>query len=109
MESIKNDIIDNKLRWDLLPLDLIEKIVEVYHFGAKKYSPNTWQKLPDGYNRYKAAMLRHLTAHEKGELYDKESGLPHLAHMAWNAIALLYFSLKTEKHHESHCHQSENR
>lgn len=108
MESIKNDIIDNKLRWDLLPLDLIEKIVEVYHFGAKKYSPNTWQKLPDGYNRYKAAMLRHLTAHEKGELYDKESGLPHLAHMAWNAIALLYFALKKEKHHESHCHQSEN-
>lgn len=108
MESIKNDIIDNKLRWDLLPLDLIEKIVEVFSFGAKKYSPNTWQKLPDGYNRYKAAMLRHLTAHEKGELYDKESGLPHLAHMAWNAIALLYFALKKEKHHESHCHQSEN-
>lgn len=108
MKSIKNDIIDNKLRWDLLPLDLIEKIVEVFSFGAKKYSPNTWQKLPDGYNRYKAAMLRHLTAHEKGELYDKESGLPHLAHMAWNAIALLYFALKKEKHHESHCHQSEN-
>lgn len=51
MESKKNDIIDNKLRWDLLPLDLIEKIVEVFSFGAKKYSPNTWQKLPDGYNR----------------------------------------------------------
>lgn len=25
MESKKNDIIDNKLRWDLLPLLLVEK------------------------------------------------------------------------------------
>lgn len=107
-ESVKNDVRDDKLRWDLLPLQLIKKIVEVYHFGAKKYGPNTWQNLDNGYNRYKAAMFRHLTAFEEGEFYDQESKLPHLAHMAWNAIALLYFSLKTEKHHESHCHQSEN-
>lgn len=96
-ESVKNDVRDDKLRWDLLPLQLIKKIVEVYHFGAKKYGPNTWQNLDNGYNRYKAAMFRHLTAFEEGEFYDQESKLPHLAHMAWNAIALLYFSLKTKK------------
>lgn len=49
MESIKNDMKDGKPRWDLLPLLLVEKIVEVFSFGAKKYAPNTWQKLPDGY------------------------------------------------------------
>lgn len=36
-ESFKNDYKDDKLRWDLLPLDLIEEVVKVYHFGAKKY------------------------------------------------------------------------
>ena len=97
MESIKNDKKDDKLRWELLPLGLIKYIVEVYHFGAKKYAPNTWQNLPDGYNRYKAALFRHLTAFEEGETHDKESGLHHLAHMALNAIALLYFALQKEK------------
>lgn len=80
-----------KLRWDLLPLHLIEKVVEVYTFGAQKYAPNSWQNLEDGYNRYKAALLRHLTAHEKGETIDPESKLPHLAHCAWNAIAMMHF------------------
>lgn len=40
-ESIKNDFKDDKLRWDLLPLELIEEVVKVYHFGAKKYAPNS--------------------------------------------------------------------
>lgn len=95
--SRKNDFADNKLRWDLLPLDLIEKIVEVYHFGSLKYAPNSWKGLEDGENRYRAALLRHLTAHEKGELRDSESGLLHTAHLAWNAIALLYFAIEKEK------------
>lgn len=34
-ESFKNDYKNDKLRWDLLPLDLIEEVVKVYHFGAK--------------------------------------------------------------------------
>lgn len=83
-----------KLRWDLLPLDLVEKLVEVYTFGAQKYAPNTWQNLPDGYNRYKAAMLRHLAAHEKGEVRDPDSGLLHLAHCCWNALAMIHFAEK---------------
>lgn len=39
-ESVKNDIIDDKLRWDLLPMEEIEDIVRVYHAGAKKYGSN---------------------------------------------------------------------
>ena len=96
MESRKNDIIDGKLRWDLLPLDLIEKIVEVYDFGAQKYAPNSWKGLENGEERYRAALMRHLTAHFKGELRDEESGLLHAAHLAWNAIAMLYFAIETE-------------
>lgn len=96
-EGIKNDFRDDKLRWDLLPLDVIEKVVEIYTFGAKKYKENSWQNLPDGYRRYKAALFRHITAYEKGEVYDSESGCMHLAHAAWNAIAMLYFGMKEEK------------
>lgn len=55
-----------KTRWDLLPLRTVEEIVKVYTFGAGKYGDNNWQNLPDGYNRYKAAMFRHLVASENG-------------------------------------------
>lgn len=92
--SIKNDRKDNKLRWELLPLDVIEEAVRVYTYGAQKYAPNSWQNLPDGYNRYKAALLRHLTLIDRGEHFDKESGLLHASHVLWNAIALCYFEMK---------------
>lgn len=86
----KNDFKDDKLRWDLLPLEEIEDIVKVYHAGAKKYGENTWQSLPNGKNRYKAALLRHLMEYEKGNKIDEETGCSHLAQCAWNAIAMLY-------------------
>lgn len=91
-ESVKNDFKDKKLRWDLLPLDLIEDVVRVYTAGAEKYGENRWQNLPDGYNRYKAAMLRHLVEFEKGNEFDKETGCRHLAAVVWNALAMLYVS-----------------
>ena len=94
--GIKNDFRDGKLRWDLLPLDVIEKVVEIYTFGATKYKENSWQNLSNGYQRYKAALFRHITAYEKGEVYDSESGCMHLAHAAWNAIAMLYFGMRAE-------------
>ena len=92
MESKKNDILDNKLQWDLLPLEEIEDIVKVYTAGADKYGPNKWQGLEDGYNRYKGALLRHLVEYEKGNEYDDETKCRHLAQVAWNAIAMLYTS-----------------
>lgn len=86
-----------KLRWDLLPLDLIEEVVRVYTAGATKYGENNWKELENGYDRYKAAMFRHLLQYEKGVIFDYDTGCRHLAQVAWNAIAMLYFSLKEEK------------
>lgn len=97
IESKKNDRQDDKLRWDLLPLETLEEVVKVYHAGCKKYGANTWQNLDDGYNRYKGAMLRHLVAHEKGEVFDKEIECRHLAQVAWNAIAMLHCYLTQKK------------
>ena len=90
-KSVKNDFKDHKLRWDLLPLQEIEDIVKVYTAGAEKYGPNNWQHLEDGYNRYKAALFRHLLEYEKGNEIDEETGCKHLAQLAWNAIAMLYY------------------
>lgn len=89
--SVKNDIIDDKLRWDLLPMEEIEDIVRVYHAGAKKYGPNRWQDLPNGFERYRAALFRHLMEYMKGNKIDSDTGCQHLAQVCWNAIAMLWY------------------
>lgn len=99
-KSIKNDFKDKKLRWDLLPLQEIEDIVKVYTAGAEKYGDNNWQGLENGYQRYKAALFRHLLAYEKGEINDQETHCQHLACVAWNAIAMLYLSKHQGDDHE---------
>ena len=58
-------------------------------FGANKYCDNGWQSVENGVSRYTDALLRHLFAYLEGETIDPESGYRHLAHMAWNALALL--------------------
>lgn len=65
-EGKKNDKKDDKTRWELMPLDCLEDIARVYTEGAKKYGENNWQNLENGYQRYKAALLRHLWEFEKG-------------------------------------------
>lgn len=96
MEAKKNDFADKKLRWDLLPLKEIEKIVKVYTAGSEKYGENTWQSLPNGYDRYKAALFRHLLEYEKGHEVDEETGCEHLSQVAWNAIAMMHCAPKWE-------------
>lgn len=98
-ESKKNDIAEDKLRWDLLPLEDLEEVVGLYTFGVKKYFENSWQNLPNGEARYRGAMFRHLLLHLKGEEVDKESGYSHLAAVIWNAIAM-YHCYKANKKDE---------
>ena len=39
-------------------------------------------------------MLRHYIKYKNGELIDEESGLQHLSHMAWNALAVLQLDIE---------------
>ncbi|MCK5709017.1 MAG: hypothetical protein KAI07_00640 [Deltaproteobacteria bacterium] len=80
-----------KEQWDLLPLNLLTGLVKVLTFGAWKYCRNGWQSVPDAENRYFSALMRHLSAYQSGERYDKESGLNHLAHAMCNLVFLTYF------------------
>lgn len=82
----------DKPRMDLLldgcPLALL-RISDVLTFGAQKYEAHSWHTVAEGKTRYKAALLRHLTAHAQGEVNDPESGLPHLAHAACCSLFIL--------------------
>lgn len=81
----------DKLRFDLLLPEFEECIADVLTYGAKKYAPNSWQKVEDAKNRYYASLRRHINAYRKGEKNDTESGLNHLAHAACNIMFLMYF------------------
>lgn len=67
----------------------LSAVVDVATFGAKKYKRNSWKTVPDAVIRYSDALVRHQLAMGKGERLDAESNLPHLAHFAWNALAIL--------------------
>ena len=68
-----------KPRMDLLSSLWLEAVSKVLTFGAKKYAAHDWR---DGIERSRliAAAFRHLSAYNRGEDFDKETGLSHLAH-----------------------------
>lgn len=83
-----------KTRWELMAWDALEQVARVSTMGAKKYAPRNWEK---GmlYSRVIGSMHRHyIRWWVYGEKVDEESGLPHLAHMAWNALAILTYELR---------------
>ena len=94
----KND--DGKLQWSLLPFKQLESTVRVLMAGAKKYSRDNWKNCDD-VNRYKDALMRHVTAYIEGEKTDvKDKGgddLPHLAHAICNCLFLMYFDELEDK------------
>jgi hypothetical protein len=96
-QAVKFD--EGKRDWSLLPYDSIEEIIKVLEFGAKKYNepgqgPDTWNWAKGaglGKWRTLAAIFRHLTSYAKGETYDPESGLNHLAHVGCGVLFLLHY------------------
>lgn len=70
-------------------------VAEVATFGSKKYSISGWLKVSNGTQRYGSAGLRHLLK-KKYEEFDKDSGLLHASHEAWNALAKLELILRDD-------------
>lgn len=82
----------DKTKISLTPAVAVEEVAKVFTFGAGKYAPHQWK----GFNKQQQdeildSLLRHIIAHQKGELYDDESGLLHLAHAGANIAMMLYF------------------
>jgi dATP/dGTP diphosphohydrolase len=75
----------------------LKEVAKVGTFGANKYSPNGWKSVPNGRERYSDAMLRHWLDESRGEAVDRESGILHAAHLAWNALARLELMIQEEE------------
>lgn len=78
-----------KNRLGLLPPLALEAVGRVLTFGARKYAPENWRKVPDAKARYLDATLRHVVSYMKGERMDPETGESHLAHAACCLLFLL--------------------
>jgi hypothetical protein len=73
----------------------LRTVAEISAFGFRKYGTfDGWEKVEDAEERYEDALLRHLTAAAAGDLVDSESKRLHLAHAAWNALAILELALR---------------
>lgn len=68
-------------------------VAKVSEYGATKYNlsyeDKNWVRVEGGLGRYGDALARHTTRHAAGESHDPESHLLHVAHAAWNALAVL--------------------
>lgn len=87
-------------------------IGEVIEFGTHKYpTPDNWKKVDKAFIRYQDSMMRHYLKHQLGIINDEETGKLHLAHMAWNALAILELYLMNEnngKCRKEHCEIDKN-
>lgn len=84
---------NGKPQWSLLPFKALGQVVDVLTYGAKKYAPDNWKKVPDARRRYTDAGFRHFTAYASGETHDPETGKHHLAHAICCMLYLVAFDL----------------
>jgi len=90
----------DKLQYTLIPPHALAEVARNLTIGLKKYKErDNWKKVPNAEQRYLDALYRHLEAHRKGEIYDPDSSvpdMPHLAAVAVNAMFLLEFMLNPD-------------
>lgn len=79
----------------------LEEVAKVGTHGAQKYTEHGWISVPEGIKRYSNAAKRHYLKRKQGETHDPDSGLPHLAHEAWNVLAVLELMVR-----ENHANQN---
>ena len=81
---------NGKLRLTLVPRGIIRAIAMVRMYGLQKYratGEHGWRKVST--ERYRDAAFRHFVAYlDDPHGRDKESGLPHLWHLACNVAFL---------------------
>jgi len=71
----------------------IKELAKVFSKGAEKYEPNNWMK-GMSWQSILASLERHKEAFKLGEDIDPETQCLHMAHVAWNALALVsYYSI----------------
>lgn len=82
------DTQEGKPRYDLIPVEALERVAHLYARGAEKYGDDNWKK-GQPYSRAYASLYRHLMQWRKG---DRDED--HMAAVAWNALALMFYEEK---------------
>ena len=77
-------------RYDLLPPEALRSLAELYGKGAEKYAAHNWRRGYDWSLSF-AALQRHAWQFWNGEDCDAETGAPHMASVAFHALALITF------------------
>jgi hypothetical protein len=76
----------------------LKAIARVSELGARKYSWKGWESVPNGRQRYGAALTRHLLVDDDFETDNGVGGLGeevlHASQVAWNACARLELILR---------------
>ncbi len=80
-------------RWDLMPVDALTALAELYGTGAKKYGDRNME-LGMNWGRVFRAMIGHAYKWWRGERFDKDDGQHHLTSVAWCALTLFEYDMK---------------
>lgn len=92
--------ISGKPRVGLMMAGFARALIEVAHVstkGAEKYAPHSWQHVTDAESKYDDALGRHVLLRATGQVFDPEFGTAELAHIAWNALALLELQIARQQ------------
>lgn len=87
----------SKDRFDLLPWTSIRWAAKVMAFGVKKHGISVWCGEPIWHQQ--AAMMRHFSEYMEGNYYDKETGLPALAHCLCRLLFLIALEGEKRENH----------
>ena len=87
-----------KPRVSLVPTKMLKELAKVLEFGQTKYGLHNWRQGGDtfSYHFLMDSALRHAHSMLEGEDLDKESGLPHAAHVISNMAFLLELQLENK-------------
>lgn len=86
-----------KLQYDLVPFECLDELAKIMTYGCIKYGkPSGWQFVEDMENRYFAALMRHISAYRRGEIFDAESGYRHLSHALCNVVFILWQQIQED-------------
>lgn len=86
--GMRRDTTEGKPRYDLIPLEPLRRLAELYARGAEKYGDRNWQlaNSKEEMNRFRASAWRHFVQYMNGET-DED----HAIAACWNLFALIHF------------------
>lgn len=82
---------EGKLQYSLIPPYALREVARNLTAGLIKYEErDNWKKVAGAKERYLDAAYRHLEAHRRGEVYDTESDVKDMTHLAAAAVNLMF-------------------